>query len=61
MIAGKIGNLVDRVVFGHVIDFIDVVPWFIFNAADAAILLGIIFFACDVPTSRLLSRPSLQT
>ncbi len=61
MIAGLTGNLVDRVVFGHVIDFIDVVPWFIFNIADAAVLLGIVFFACDVPTSRLLSRPRPQT
>ena len=56
MIAGMIGNLVDRVVFGHVIDFIDIVPWFIFNIADAAILLGIVLFACDVPSGRMFSK-----
>ena len=59
MIAGMTGNLVDRVVFGHVIDFIDIVPWFIFNVADAAILMGIVFFVCDVPTGRMFSRPRL--
>ena len=59
MIAGMTGNLVDRVVFGHVIDFIDVVPWFIFNIADAAILMGIVLFACDVPTGRMFSRQRL--
>ena len=59
MIAGMIGNLVDRVVFGHVIDFIDIVPWFIFNVADAAILMGIVFFACDVPSGRLFSKQRL--
>ena len=42
MIAGTIGNLVDRIVFGHVIDFIDIVPWFNFNVADASILMGIV-------------------
>ena len=26
MLAGALGNLIDRVVFGHVIDFIDIVP-----------------------------------
>ena len=61
MIAGMIGNLVDRVAFGHVIDFIDIVPWFIFNIADAAILLGIVFFACDVPSGRMFSKSRLQT
>ena len=60
MIAVMIGNLVDRVVFGHVIDFIDIVPWFIFNIADAAILLGIVLFACDVPSGRMFARPRPQ-
>ena len=40
MLAGATGNLVDRVVLGHVVDFIDVAPWFIFNVADVAILAG---------------------
>ena len=58
MLAGALGNLIDRVVFGHVIDFIDIVPWFIFNVADVAILVGLVGFAWDIPdvTARLLTE-----
>ena len=49
MLAGTVGNLVDRLVFGHVTDFIDVVPWFIFNVADISILLGLVGFIWDIP------------
>ena len=58
LLAGAVGNLIDRVVFGHVTDFIDVVPWFIFNVADVAILAGLIGFAWDIPdvTARLLAE-----
>ena len=49
MLAGTVGNLIDRVIFGHVTDFIDVVPWFIFNVADVSILIGVISFAWDIP------------
>ena len=57
MLAGAVGNIADRVVFGHVTDFIDIVPWFIFNVADVAILMGLIGFAWDIRdvTDRFLS------
>ena len=45
MLAGATGNLIDRVAFGHVTDFIDILPWFIFNVADVSILIGLIGFA----------------
>ena len=48
MLAGVVGNLVDRLVLGHVTDFIDVVPWLIFNVADASIAIGLIGFAWDL-------------
>lgn len=38
--AGILGNLVDRVVHGHVIDFINFKIWPVFNIADACIVLG---------------------
>jgi signal peptidase II len=62
MLAGAMGNLVDRVAFGHVIDFIDILPWFIFNVADIAILSGLIGFARDIPdvTARLLTESQEQ-
>ncbi|MBK1706789.1 signal peptidase II [Halochromatium glycolicum] len=51
IIGGAVGNLVDRVVFGHVVDFIQVYlpfiplrlfnPWPAFNVADSAISIGV--------------------
>ena len=49
LLAGVVGNLVDRLFVGHVTDFIDVVPWFIFNVADVAILAGFVGFVWDIP------------
>ena len=42
LLGGALGNLLDRVFLGYVIDFIDPVflHWFIFNLADAGICLG---------------------
>ena len=45
MLAGALGNLVDRLVNGHVTDFIDVGPWYIFNVADSAIVVGVAILA----------------
>jgi signal peptidase II len=39
---GAIGNLVDRIRFGHVTDFVDLPPWPPFNLADVAITAGVI-------------------
>ncbi len=44
ILSGAIGNLVDRLVYGYVIDFIDVYyqqwHWPAFNIADSAIFVG---------------------
>jgi signal peptidase II len=44
ILGGAVGNLVDRVLYGYVIDFIDVYyhtwHWPTFNVADSAITLG---------------------
>lgn len=40
ILAGSIGNYIDRIIFGHVIDFISVGTWPIFNLADAFITVG---------------------
>lgn len=39
-LGGAFGNLLDRVVFGRVTDFVDVGWWPIFNVADSAICVG---------------------
>jgi signal peptidase II len=40
MIGGALGNLLDRVRFGFVVDYLDLRVWPVFNLADAAIVIG---------------------
>jgi signal peptidase II len=51
ILGGAIGNLVDRVLYGHVIDFIDVYygswHWPTFNVADSAITVGAVLLLLD--------------
>jgi signal peptidase II len=41
-LGGAIGNLLDRILFGSVTDFLDFGPWPIFNVADTAVVAGVI-------------------
>ena len=49
---GAIGNLLDRVRLGWVVDFIDMgvdsFRWPVFNVADSAVTLGVIFLAWNL-------------
>ena len=45
VLGGTIGNLIDRLRFGYVTDFIDFGFWPAFNIADSAITVGVIIFA----------------
>ncbi|MEM9667324.1 MAG: signal peptidase II [Pseudomonadota bacterium] len=52
VVAGAIGNVIDRVRFGAVVDFIDVTSWlpifpWVFNVADSAITVGAILLLAD--------------
>ncbi|MEA1958253.1 MAG: signal peptidase II [Chloroflexota bacterium] len=42
VLGGSVGNLIDRVRFGEVTDFIRMGSWPVFNLADAAIDVGIV-------------------
>ncbi len=41
IVSGALGNLVDRVVRGYVVDFIHVKGWPVFNVADIAVVVGV--------------------
>jgi signal peptidase II len=40
LLAGAIGNLIDRFFYGYVIDFLDFRVWPVFNIADSAVTIG---------------------
>jgi len=52
ILAGAVGNLIDRVRLGEVIDFLDVYwrnhHWPAFNVADSAICVGVALLAFDM-------------
>jgi signal peptidase II len=56
ILGGAAGNLVDRVVYGHVIDFIDFYygrwHWPTFNIADSAITVGAFLLLVEAFTGR---------
>ncbi|MBC7879669.1 MAG: signal peptidase II [Anaerolineales bacterium] len=41
-LAGVLGNLIDRLMFGQVTDFISIGTFYIFNVADASINIGVV-------------------
>lgn len=45
ILGGAFGNLIDRVAYGYVIDFIDFRVWPVFNVADSAITIGAVIIA----------------
>ncbi len=53
MLGGAIGNLIDRLRFGAVTDFIDLRVWPIFNIADTALTIGallLLWWSAVAPT-----------
>jgi len=43
ILGGALCNLFDRVVYGYVVDYIDVQVWPVFNLSDSAITLGVLY------------------
>lgn len=55
-ISGAIsGNLIDRIVHGHVVDFIDLRIWPVFNVADAVVTVCVVVMVV-YSTKRALKR-----
>ncbi|HHW98381.1 MAG TPA: signal peptidase II [Firmicutes bacterium] len=40
IVGGALGNMYDRLVYGYVIDFVDLRWWPVFNLADSAVVVG---------------------
>ena len=52
ILGGAVGNLIDRISYGYVIDFIDLRIWPVFNIADSAITIGALIIAIKcIPVS----------
>jgi signal peptidase II len=55
VMGGAIGNIVDRHLYGHVIDFLDFRVWPVFNIADSAITVGAVCTAIGLLTHKVES------
>jgi signal peptidase II len=55
ILGGALGNLIDRVRWGYVVDFIEVgvgrYHWPVFNVADSAVTLGVLLLAWNLARS----------
>lgn len=65
ILGGAIGNLLDRLRFGHVIDFLDVFirdrHWPAFNIADSSICLGVGLLVLDLVLQGRRGTPEAAT
>ena len=59
IVAGAVGNVLDRAARGHVIDFIHVRFWPVFNVADVLVVVGVglLTWAAWRPSSRAPRQP----
>ena len=51
ILGGALGNVIDRVIYGHVVDFLDfhlnTYHWPAFNVADCGICIGAVLLIVD--------------
>ncbi len=57
ILGGAVGNLVDRVRLGYVVDFIDLHWWPVFNVADSSIVVGVLLLAAAWNVPRPNTNP----
>ena len=58
ILGGAAGNLLDRLSAGEVTDYVHFSFWYIFNAADAAITVGVVLLLLSVLWPERTVRPS---
>jgi signal peptidase II len=57
IIVGALSNLLDRLLFGYVIDYINVLFWPVFNLADTMIVVGVaIYIITEFSNKKNVSR-----
>ena len=65
ILAGAIGNLIDRILFGTVVDFFDFMignyHWYIFNVADASVTIGMILYIYNSILKQSAVKPSIES
>ena len=61
VLAGVVGNLIDRIVFGRVTDFISVGSFAIFNVADASITVGMAVLVLGIWLKERAGRGGAKT
>jgi signal peptidase II len=66
VLGGALGNLVDRIRFGYVVDYADLHfgafrPFLVFNIADAAITIGVLVLLARALFAKDSSKPSGTT
>lgn len=59
-LAGALGNLIDRIRFGYVIDFISVGNFPVFNVADSSITIGVAILIIGIIIEELKDRKNSQ-
>ena len=64
VLGGALGNIIDRVRFGYVVDFLDLHfgewrPFLVFNVADAAISIGVVILLVRAFLTHRKAKPEL--
>jgi signal peptidase II len=50
--SGAIGNILDRILYGYVVDFVKIGSFYVFNVADASITIGSLLLAFMLLTEK---------
>tara|TARA_B100001146_G_C16200223_1_gene444038 strand:- start:3058 stop:3519 length:462 start_codon:yes stop_codon:yes gene_type:complete len=65
ILAGAIGNLIDRILFGTVVDFLDFMiggyHWYVFNIADSSVTVGMCLYILFSIKYQSKAKPKIKT